>query len=96
MGTEGSIYGFLGTQHYIGVSQVIGITVIPGLLAMTVKHSGGGTLWSGGATVSVGNGYLVSTGEALNIDSRGTLYFTSAGATSTIHILRGRTSGFED
>lgn len=96
MSRSTDIYAFRGHRMYVGLSAVIGVTVTPGQLATTIKHGGGGTLWAGGPNVDGASlGYLVYTGEAINVDSSGTIYFVSAGATSTLYILRGKSMGFE-
>ncbi len=89
MARSEDIYSFEGTQLFVGLSSILGVTVTAGQLATTLKHGGGGTLWCGGATVGVGSGYLVFTGEAINVNSSGTIYFAAAGSTSTLYLLRG-------
>ena len=89
-------YSFAGARYYVGLSSIIGLTVIPGQIATIFKHGGGGTLWVGGASLAIGaTAYLMTTGEALTIDSGGTVFFAASGATCTVYNFLGRSSGFE-
>lgn len=89
-------YSFLGQRYYVGLSAIIGVTVLPGQVATVFKHGGGGTLWAGGPSLAVGaSAYLMTTGEAINIDNSGTVYFVSSGITSTLYLFMGKSSGFE-
>lgn len=95
MSRSDDIYAFIGELHYIGLSSIIGITVLAGQVVATLKHGGGGTLWAGGSTVAINSGYLVSTGEAINVNSSTTIYFVAASATCTLYSLRGRSPGYD-
>jgi len=75
----------------VGLSGIVGITVVPGQMAFTIKNMGGGTLFIGGATLSVdgSNGYPMGLSEVLTLDLRATSFFTSVGATTIISFIRG-------
>lgn len=88
-------YSFLGSRTFIGLSSITGITVVAGQVGTVFKHGGGGTLWCGGPSLAVNTSYLMSTGEAINIDNSGTVYFTASGATCTLYTFLGKSSGYE-
>lgn len=80
----------------VGLSSIIGITVIPGQIVANLKQFSGGSMVIGGATLSWTNGYQLSTGEILNLDCSGTFFLAATGATAIAHLLLGKSSGFED
>jgi len=82
-------------QLSVGLSGIIGLTLVAGQVALTVKNLGGGTLFMGGATLAVGgaNGYPMALSEVLSLDLRATVYFASNGATTTVAFIRGGSEG---
>lgn len=96
MSRETDLQSLVGAQIIIGTSAIVGVTVTPGQLGGILKYSSGGTLWVGGASLTWGNGYLVTTNEALSLDVVGTYYLAAAGATVVAYSLRGRSGGFDN
>lgn len=94
MAREADIHSFEGQRVTIGLSSIIGITLTAGQVATLVKYLSGGTLEFGGASLSWGQGYVVSANEAVAADSSGTLYACATGSTVVVCILRGKSSGF--
>lgn len=90
--TENS-YGLRGQPLYVGLSSIVGVTVIAGQNFALLKYSSGGSLEIGGVSLSWGLGYLFNTGEALSLNSYGTVYLAATGATVTTMLLRGLSSG---
>ena len=86
------LLAFEGRRIEIGLSAIIGVTVLPAQAGLIFKYWSGGTLWVGGATTTVGNGYLVSPNEAIGMNGRGTFYLAASGATCIAYIFRGGTN----
>lgn len=82
-----------GSEIQVGLSAIIGFTVVPGMGAGILKYNSGGTLWFGATLLStIGVGYLVSSGEALSFNMTGTFYMTATGATVSAMFLYGKES----
>ena len=82
---------------YVGLSSIIGLTAISSqmnLFVTAVSLGSSGSLYVGGATLSVGgaNGYQLSTGQILSIPYCGTLNFCANGSTATVSYLIGLAS----
>lgn len=83
----------------VGVSQVVGVTLVAGQISIILKYFSGGSLEvidplaQGGQTVLGGSGYMLATSEALNSSMIGTFYLTATGSTATAMLLRGKTIG---
>lgn len=95
MAKDDDVHSGLGQRFAIGLSQIVGVTVTSGQCAAIYKYFSGGTLEIGGATLTWGNGYVFSPGEAIAMDSAGTFYFAATGATVVLMVLRGRSAGIE-
>lgn len=91
------IFGLEGFRVSVGLSSVIGVTIVPGQIATVVKYFTGGTLeLVNGLTPSPwGMGYVFGSTEALAIDQSTTAYFAATGATVTVMMVRGRSAGYE-
>ncbi len=85
-----SIQTILGSRGSVGLSSITGITVMSSLSAWQLKMVSGGTLevgvTSGGGW---GAGYIMQTGEILNVLGPGTFYLAASGATCTYHLIQG-------
>lgn len=92
---DNDIYGVIGKRLHIGVSAIIGITIVPGQNSQLIKYFTGGSLEIGGATLTWGIGYLFGGNEAVALDVRGTYYLCATGATATVMLLGGKSMGFE-
>jgi len=79
-------------KFFVGLSSIIGLSLIAGQNSILVKYITGGSLEIGGATLTWGKGYLMDTG-ALGFNSVGSLYFAATGATVTVHYIKGTTAG---
>jgi len=88
------VESLVGTRLTVGLSQIIGITVLAGQNSIIVKYYSGGSLEVGGVSLTWGSGYLLDTKEVVNIQSSGTFYLAATGSTVTCMILKGRSSGF--
>lgn len=89
------VYGLQGLRIFVGLSQIIGVTVAAGQNAAIVKYFSGGSLEIGGSTLTWGQGYLLDTKEIVSIQSTGTFYLAATGSTVTCMVLKGKTSGFD-
>ena len=88
------VESLVGTRLTIGLSTIVGITVLPGQNAVIVKYFSGGSLEIGGSSLTWGAGYLLDTKEVVNVQSSGTFYLAATGSTVTCMLLKGRSSGF--
>lgn len=89
------IHGLEGFRFAVGLSSVIGVTVVSGQIATVFKYFTGGSLEivSGLTASPWGLGYLFGTTEAVAIDQSTTVYFAASGSTCTVMALRGRSAG---
>jgi len=80
----------------VGLSSIIGVTVIAGQNAALLKKYSGGSLEIVsplGDTRIWGAGYLIGNSEVVSVSSAGTFYLAATGSTVVAMILRGKTSG---
>lgn len=75
-----------------------GVTVIAGQAAVIIKLIAGGTLEivNGSTPLPTGLGYPLTTNETISMDHSGTFWVCASGATCTIAVIQGRTSGNAD
>lgn len=94
------VFAPLAGTFYVGTSSIIGLTLVANqnyvqLKLLTVGNSG---LFIGGSNMAVGlsaiaNGYYsISNNEVMGLNLSDTLYFTSAGSTSQVTYIFGRSS----
>lgn len=95
MAKDDDIYSGFGQRIAVGLSTIVGVTVVAGQVGSIFKYFSGGTLEIGGATLLWGNGYVFAVGEAIQMDNAGTFYFAATGATVVMMSLRGRSAGIE-
>lgn len=79
-------------QINIGLSSIIGVTVIPGQVFCQLQKSSGGTLFVGGISMLVGGtfGYHFPTAEVpITVPLAGTFYLAANGATAVCYLMRG-------
>lgn len=97
MGREKVIAGFEPYSVAVGLSSLIGLTVMPGQINLSMQYMSGGTLRieSYGASLGSMQGFIVPTNAILTFDTIGTVWLSSAGATSIVQVLVGRSQGFE-
>ena len=83
----------------VGLSSIVGVTVIPFQTKINIKIVSGNSLEVGGSyslltgastAFTWGSGYLLGATEILSFNSTGNFYLAATGATVTAHILRGR------
>lgn len=97
MGREQLIGDLLPSRVNVGLSALIGITALPGQLALSLQYLTGGTLEivSATAPVGAGSGFIMPANVILSFDTTGTIWLSSQSATTTVMVLRGRSQGFE-
>lgn len=81
-----------GERLAVGLSAIIGITLVPGQQVAVLKYFSGGSLEIGGSALTWGAGYLMGTSEVLNMKSQGTFYLAATGATAVAMLLRGKST----
>lgn len=98
------IFDTQGGVFYVGTSAVIGFSAMAYQNNVIFKVIAAGTsgCYIGGASMAVGlgaglsgfanGGFLVATSDYINIPLSGNIYFTSAGSTSTISALIGKSA----
>lgn len=94
--SDNTIFSVIGNIITVGASQIYGITLLPGQNTLYVQYLSGNTIYVGGATTTVGVGYLwdVSNIKSLSFeDFSGTLYI-AAGVTAQFSVMVGRRPGF--
>lgn len=82
----------LTTQRIaVGLSAIIGVTLIASQTATTWKYFSGGSLEivNGTSPSPWGLGYIVGTSEIFNCNMTGTFYLAASGATAVVHLVRG-------
>lgn len=103
MARNRDVFQFISERVTVGLSGFIGLTALPGQIAMTVKYMSGGTLEIGGSyslvngvstAFSWGNGYQLSSSEIFNANMSGGYLLAASGATSIAHVIRGLSEGF--
>lgn len=77
----------------VGLSQILGVSVIAGEEWAIFKYMSGGSLEIGGPSLTWGAGYMMGTSEALSFQMNSTFFLVAKGATSIGHLLRGVSSG---
>lgn len=95
MSQRDELFGFDGLRLNVGLSQIIGVTVVAGQAAAILKYFSGGSLEVGGASLTWGAGYLLDTKEVMSFQTSGTFYLAATGSTVTCMMFKGKTSGFE-
>ena len=97
MARDHDIYWLNPTRFFVGLSAVIGVSVVAGLNAVVLKNFGGGSLeLVDGTTASPwGLGYLFGSNEVLQMDHAGSIFLAATGATATVMMIRGKSTGFE-
>lgn len=104
MARELTAYGFAATLITIAPGGTAAVLVKPlGYeVSSTIKYFGGGSLEifnaalgsTSAATVTLGTGYLMSGGEAINADGSAIYLLAATGATAQAYSLRGLSQGF--
>lgn len=98
MARTDDVFQFLPERINVGLSSIIGVTVWPGQVSVSLKYFTGGTLEVGGtyavtagATVAFtwGKGYVMDTAESLSSNMSGIFYLAATGATVTAMLIRG-------
>lgn len=93
MSRSSDISTFVSKRITVGLSSIVGVTVIPNQVYQVVKQLSGGTLEIGGATLSWGIGYPFTASEIRDVNNSGTFYLCANGATCIAAVLSGRTAG---
>lgn len=96
MSRQTDIHQMLGRRISVGLSTIIGVTVVAGQLAQAIKYFSGGSLeigcTSGGGW---GTAYLMGTSEVVNVDNAGTFYLAATGATAIAHMITAKSQGYD-
>lgn len=97
MAREGIAGDFLPQRISVGLSALVGITGLPGQVALSLQYLSGGTLEiaSLGASVGWGAGWIIPASSIISGDISGTIWLASSGTTTTVMVLRSRSQGFE-
>lgn len=94
------VKGITAQRVIVGVSQILGVTVVAGQISSTIGYLSGGSLEVGGASLTWGKGWLMgstTTPQGLLPDlSAGTYYLAATGATVTCQIITKLSAGFEN
>lgn len=85
------LQAFESRKIEIGLSSIVGVSVLPAQAGLVFKMTSGGTLWIGGATIAPGIGYPMDLKEVIGINGRGTFYLAAQSATCIGYIFRGGT-----
>ena len=95
MAREADIHGLLTQRFTIGTNTTIGITIVPGQIAVAIKLLSGGTLEISGSTVAGGSqvAYPMSSNEVVNLDMPGKFWLAASGATCVAAMIRGKSAG---
>lgn len=94
MAREDDIHGITCGVLTIGLSTIVGITVAPGQLAVSLRYATGGSLEIGGSGHTWGAGYLMASTEIKDFNCAGTFFLAARGATVTAYIMRGLSAGY--
>lgn len=89
---------FVPERVAVGLSTVIGVTVRPGQVSVSLEMLSGQTLEivaSPGSSISWGQGFPFPTNAIMSFDSIGTMWLAASGATAMVVVLRGLSEGFE-
>lgn len=95
MNSEGNILSFKADLFEIGPSLTFGVTAVAGQVSTQICHYSGGTAGiASGNSIAIQACFHLIPGQVLDLgDVRGTFYISTAGVTSVIRVLRGKTAG---
>lgn len=93
MSGQDDIGNLRGEKVVVGLSQILGVSLIAGERWAILKYSSGGSLEIGGPSLTWGAGYLYAPSEVLSFPMTNTFYLVASGATVTTFLLRGETVG---
>ena len=80
-----SLVGFTGGRLNVGLSAVIALPVGDNQDTLFYQYVSGGTLYANGVSLAVATGFIAGATTQYNLQGyRGSLYFSSAGATSIL------------
>lgn len=80
-----SISSFVVT---VGLSTVVGLSLVPGQVELRVRRLDGSTLEIGGASVQIGNGFMLQTLAESVFHVTGQLYAVAGGTQSILAVTR--------
>lgn len=92
------IAAFVPERLAVGLSTIVGVTVLAGQVSVSMEMLSGQTLEivaAPGASVGWGQGFPFPTNAIMSFDSIGTMWLAASGATALVVVLRGRSEGFE-
>jgi len=95
MSNRDDVYTPFASRITVGLSSILQITPIAGQNCLVLKGISISTLEIGGASLTWGQGYPLSSGEALSWNGSGSFYLAASGATATVALFRGRSQGFD-
>lgn len=85
--SQDEIFDLNAVRINVGLSSIIGITIIANQAAIAVKYFSGGSCEIGGASLTWGQGWLLQ--ETVCMAGRGTFYLAAAGSTAVVMVLKG-------
>ncbi len=90
------VFSVITERVNVGLSAVIGITGGPNVVSVTLEYLTGGTCeLMGASTQAAGTGYLLGSGRDLTLGGPATVFLLSAGATSTVMVLKSLNATLE-
>lgn len=75
-------------QQTIGLSSIVGLTLIPGQMSVYIRRISGGTIEIGGASLTWGAGYALQTAAESVFPITNTMYVAVTGSTGVISVTR--------
>jgi hypothetical protein len=91
-----SIFNIQSGRLAVGLSGIFGLSLVPGQQQVIVSYVSGSSLCEiGGASLTWGQGYIIPliANSPLVINTTGTVYFATAGATTVIQYIKGVSAG---
>lgn len=85
--SQDEVFDLNAIRLNIGLSAIIGITIVANQTAIAIKSFSGGSCEIGGASLTWGQGWLLQ--ETISLAGRGTFYLAASGSTATVMILKG-------
>jgi len=97
MAREKVIADFIPERITVGLSSIIGVSVRPGQISVSLEWLSGGTLLIVNPNTPAlwDQGFVVPGSAICSFDMIGTLYLAAQSATTVVSVLRGRSQGFE-
>lgn len=85
--SQDEIFDLNAVRLTVGLSTIVGVTVLATQTAIAVKYFSGGSCEIGGASLTWGQGWLLQ--ETVCMSGRGTFYLAAQGSPAVVMILKG-------